>query len=319
MISLLLYLDSSLMFSRVLFFLDFFCSHFRGGDGQSLPAGPQVSSRRHGAAVPRAWGQDAQDRQEMRSLSRVPHWLWHTLAYIHTYCLARPSPSRVKDRQSGSNALLSATRAFAILNHVYSRVSYSRHLLHVSVFRGWLTISWQQPLKPPWQKEWIIFQTGAFLQSSEQIHTWSFDKKHILFTTLESDITFQREIFYIFEISCFISTRQRVSCAPQVILSSMIKECEIKVENRGMADAQGWEQTSLHIYTLISVAAIWKTVFSRAQKAVTAEFDDGVLVVVKKLEGGKKKSSHCEETGHWAALGPGPYCGFYSLWDEENI
>lgn len=165
------------MFSRVLSFLDFLCSHFRGGDGQSLPAGPQVSSRRHGAAVPRAWGQDAQDGQEMRSLSRVPHRLWRTLACIHTYCRARPSPSRVKDRQSGSS-LLSATRAFAILNHVYSRVSYSRHLLHVSVFRGWLTISWQQPLKPPWQKEWIIFQTGAFLQSSEQIHTWFFDKSH---------------------------------------------------------------------------------------------------------------------------------------------
>lgn len=34
-----------------------------------------------------------------------------------------------------------------------------------------------------------------------------------------------------------------LSLSPQVILSSMIKECEIKVENRGMADAQGWEQT----------------------------------------------------------------------------
>lgn len=40
-------------------------------------------------------------------------------------------------------------------------------------------------------------------------------------------------------VPSFHATCRLVPRSPQVILSSMIKECEIKVENRGMADAQG--------------------------------------------------------------------------------
>lgn len=44
-------------------------------------------------------------------------------------------------------------------------------------------------------------------------------------------------------ISAFVKVTFQISVTLsftlQVILSSMIKECEIKVENRGIADAQG--------------------------------------------------------------------------------
>lgn len=44
-------------------------------------------------------------------------------------------------------------------------------------------------------------------------------------------------------VLCFVKVTFQLnlsrSFSLQVILSSMIKECEIKVENRGMADAQG--------------------------------------------------------------------------------
>lgn len=36
----------------------------------------------------------------------------------------------------------------------------------------------------------------------------------------------------------------------------MIKECEIKVENRGMADAQGWEQINIPIHRITSLEMI---------------------------------------------------------------
>lgn len=69
-----------------------------------------------------------------------------------------------------------------------------------------------------------------------------------LFGSKEHDIAFLKEIFEIQLYFCFTTNifvratfqlNQPLSYAPQVILSSMIKECEIKVENRGMADAQG--------------------------------------------------------------------------------
>lgn len=64
-------------------------------------------------------------------------------------------------------------------------------------------------------------------------------------------------IFYCFGTGeCTIFDKLHVStvsarsiCCLQVILSSMIKECEIKVENRGMSDAQGWELSLNHSHT----------------------------------------------------------------------
>lgn len=71
-----------------------------------------------------------------------------------------------------------------------------------------------------------------------------------------------------------------LSYPAQVILSSMIKECEIKVENRGMADAQGWE----HLIHTATSEIIWKILVIIAWEAVTAT-SDGLKVVVKNLEG----------------------------------
>lgn len=65
-----------------------------------------------------------------------------------------------------------------------------------------------------------------------------------------------------------------LSDALQVILSSMIKECEIKVENRGMADAQGWERNRQPVPFLppLRLKQFAKHCFSIAWKAATATF-----------------------------------------------
>lgn len=67
----------------------------------------------------------------------------------------------------------------------------------------------------------------------------------------------------------------------------MIKECEIKVENRGMADAQGWEQTNSPIHTISSSEIICGILFCVAWEAMTATSDAFKVVTKKNLEGEK--------------------------------
>ncbi len=96
-----------------------------------------------------------------------------------------------------------------------------------------------------------------------------------------------------------------LSYPPQVILSSMIKECEIKVENRGMADAQGWEQTNSPIHTVTStepICVLWEA---------AAAASDGFKVVVKRNLEGEEVVLLWGEGSH-SSVGTGPVLWVYS-------
>ncbi len=96
----------------------------------------------------------------------------------------------------------------------------------------------------------------------------------------------------------------------------MIKECEIKVENRGMADAQGWELTNSPIQTTTSSwQEFWNIIFYciRGWDSKNPCFK---VVVKENLQG---EVNPLGGQGSLNSIGTGPVLWVYPLWVEAHM